>query len=156
MIKIIASRRRRSSGDGRVCSVPRGRSLTIGWSCAIYTHTPARESSTNFQQYYFVIHVCSTNWLGHGHGCKWHSSRITISIVIVSSSTMNIIVNSSSSSSGSSSSGSSCSSSNNNNNSSSSSSRIVQAAVGVPVLLPDANACWVALSGGTTCLTLLD
>ena len=43
-------------------------------SCAIYTHTPARTSSTNFQLYYFVIHVCSTNWLGHGHGYKWHSS----------------------------------------------------------------------------------
>ena len=43
-------------------------------SCAIYTHTPARRSSTNFQQYYFVIQICSTNWLGHGHGYKWHSS----------------------------------------------------------------------------------
>ena len=43
-------------------------------SCAIYTHTPARKSSTNFQLYYFVIQICSTNWLGHGHGYKWHSS----------------------------------------------------------------------------------
>ena len=43
-------------------------------SCAIYTHTPARKSSTNFQLYYFVIQFCSTNWLGHGHGYKWHSS----------------------------------------------------------------------------------
>ena len=45
-------------------------------SCAIYTHTPARKSSTNFQQYYFVIQFRSTNWLGHGHGYKWHSSII--------------------------------------------------------------------------------
>ena len=37
-------------------------------SCAIYIHTPARKSSTNFQLYYFVIQICSTNWLGHGHG----------------------------------------------------------------------------------------
>ena len=44
-------------------------------SCAIYTHTPARKSSTNFQQYYFVIQICSTNWLGHGDGYKWHSSK---------------------------------------------------------------------------------
>ena len=43
-------------------------------SCAIYTHTPARKSSTNFQLYYFAIQICSTNWLGHGHGYKWHSS----------------------------------------------------------------------------------
>ena len=42
-------------------------------SCAIYTHTPAR-NYTNFQLYYFVIQFCSTNWLGHGHGYKWHSS----------------------------------------------------------------------------------
>ena len=43
-------------------------------SCAIYTHTPAQTSSTSFQLYYFVIQFCSTNWLGHGHGYKWHSS----------------------------------------------------------------------------------
>ena len=40
-------------------------------SCAIYTHAPARKSSTNFQLYYFVVQICSTNWLGHGHGYKW-------------------------------------------------------------------------------------
>ena len=49
-------------------------------SCAIYTHTPARTSSTNFQLYYFVIQICSTNWLGHGHGYKWHSSYMCIYI----------------------------------------------------------------------------
>ena len=43
-------------------------------SCAIYTHTPAQTSSTHFQLYYFVIQISSTNWLGHGHGYKWHSS----------------------------------------------------------------------------------
>ena len=43
-------------------------------SCDIHTHTPARKSYTNFQLYYFVIQICSTNWLGHGHGYKWHSS----------------------------------------------------------------------------------
>ena len=51
---------------------------TTNMSCAICTHTPARKSSTNFQQYYFVIQICSTNWLGHGHGYKWHSSVYTI------------------------------------------------------------------------------
>ena len=44
-------------------------------SCAIYTHTPARKSSTNFQLYYFVIQFCSANWPGHGHRYKWHSSK---------------------------------------------------------------------------------
>ena len=52
-------------------------------SCAIYTHTPARTSSTNFQLYYFVIQFCSTNWLGHGHGYKWHSSIMIIVIIIL-------------------------------------------------------------------------
>ena len=42
-------------------------------SCDIHNHTPARKSSTNFQLYYFVIQICSTNWLGHGHGYEWHS-----------------------------------------------------------------------------------
>ena len=42
-------------------------------SCDIHTHTPARKSSTNFQLYYFVIQICYTNWLGHGHGYEWHS-----------------------------------------------------------------------------------
>ena len=46
----------------------------VSLSCAIYTHTTARTSSTNFQLYYFVIHFFSTNRLGHGHGYKWHSS----------------------------------------------------------------------------------
>ena len=50
-------------------------------SCAIYTHTPARKSSTNFQLYYFVIQFCSTNWLGHGHGYKWHSSLTIITTI---------------------------------------------------------------------------
>ena len=48
--------------------------MMIILSCAIYTHTPARKSSTDFQLYYFVVQMCSTNWLGHGHGYKWHSS----------------------------------------------------------------------------------
>ena len=59
-------------------------------SCAIYTHTPARKSSTNFQLYCFVIQICSTNWLGHGHGYKWHSSlsplialALSLSLVVV-------------------------------------------------------------------------
>ena len=59
----------------RVRSLPsRRRTFVVFLSCAIYTHTPARKSSTNFQLYYFVIQICSTNWLGHGHGYKWHSS----------------------------------------------------------------------------------
>ena len=33
-------------------------------SCDIHTDTPARKSSTNFQLYYFVFHICATNWLG--------------------------------------------------------------------------------------------
>ena len=41
----------------------------------IHTHTPARKSSTSSQLYYFVIQMCSANWLGHGHGYKWHSSQ---------------------------------------------------------------------------------
>ena len=45
------------------------------FDCAIYTHTPARKSSTDFQLYYSVIQICSTNWVGHGHGYKWHSSE---------------------------------------------------------------------------------
>ena len=44
-------------------------------SRAIYTHAPARKSSTSFQLYYFAIQICSTNWLGHGHEYKWHSSN---------------------------------------------------------------------------------
>ena len=34
----------------------------------MHTHTPARKKYTNFQLYYFVIHICSANCLGHGHG----------------------------------------------------------------------------------------
>ena len=51
-------------------------------SCAIYTHTPARKSSTNFQLYYFVIQNCSTNWLGHGHG-GLAALRLLYSIMII-------------------------------------------------------------------------
>ena len=43
-------------------------------SCDIPTHTPAQKSSTNFLPYVCVIQVCSTKWLGHGHGYEWHSS----------------------------------------------------------------------------------
>ena len=39
----------------------------------IHTHTPARKSYTNFQLYYFVIQICSTNCLGHRHGHECHS-----------------------------------------------------------------------------------
>ena len=60
------AQRRRRDGERRMALL----------SCAIYTHTPARKSSTNFQLYYFVIQICSTNWLGHGHGYKWHSSPL--------------------------------------------------------------------------------
>ena len=42
-------------------------------SCDNHTHTPARKSYTNFQLYYFVIQISSTNRLGHGHGYEWHS-----------------------------------------------------------------------------------
>ena len=42
-------------------------------SCDIHTHTPARKSPTNFQLYYVVIQLCSTNCLGHGHGYECHS-----------------------------------------------------------------------------------
>ena len=42
-------------------------------SCDIHTHTPALKSSTNFQLYYFVMRIYSTNWLGHGYGYEWHS-----------------------------------------------------------------------------------
>ena len=61
--------------------------MIIIMSCAIYTHTLARKSSTNFQLYYFAIRVCSTSWLGHGHGYKRHSSYYyyyhDISIIII-------------------------------------------------------------------------
>ena len=47
-------------------------------SCAIHTviHTPARKSYANFQLDYFVMQLCSTNCLGHGHrhGYECHSS----------------------------------------------------------------------------------
>ena len=42
-------------------------------SCDIYTHTPARKSSTNLQLYYYVVQIYYTNWLGRGHGYEWHS-----------------------------------------------------------------------------------
>ena len=42
----------------------------------------ARGSSTNFQLYYFVIQICSTNWLGHGHGYKWHSSYSSVGALV--------------------------------------------------------------------------
>ena len=38
-----------------------------------YTHTPARKCYTNFQLYYFVIQMCYTNCIGHGHGYECHS-----------------------------------------------------------------------------------
>ena len=42
-------------------------------SCDIHTRTPARASYTNFQLYYVVIQICSTNCLRHGHGYECHS-----------------------------------------------------------------------------------
>ena len=59
------------------CPATRTPADTMGrGSRAIYTHTPARKSSTNFQLYCFVIQICSTSWLGHGRGYKWHSSTM--------------------------------------------------------------------------------
>ena len=40
----------------------------------LFAHTPAQRSSTSFILYPFAIWTFSTNWLGHGHGCEWHSS----------------------------------------------------------------------------------
>ena len=42
-------------------------------SCDIHAQTPAQTSSTTFQLYYFVTHICSTNCLGHGRGYECHS-----------------------------------------------------------------------------------
>ena len=44
-----------------------------GLSCDIHTHTPAQKSSTSFILYPSVSY---TDWLGHGHGYEWHSSRL--------------------------------------------------------------------------------
>ena len=44
-------------------------------SCDTHTHTPARESYTNCEPYYSVIHNCCTKYLGQGHGYDRHSSR---------------------------------------------------------------------------------
>ena len=46
---------------------------TVSMSCDIYTHTPAKKSSTNFLLCQFIIRKCSTNRLGHGHGYELHS-----------------------------------------------------------------------------------
>ena len=45
-------------------------------SCDIYTHSPAPTSSTNFLLYPFVLHIRSTNCLGHGHGYDYHPSEM--------------------------------------------------------------------------------
>ena len=39
----------------------------------IHTHTPDRNSSTGFLLCSLVLHSCSTNYLGHGHGSECHS-----------------------------------------------------------------------------------
>ena len=41
----------------------------------INTHAPAKTSYTNFQLYYFAIHICYTNRLEHGQGYERHSSE---------------------------------------------------------------------------------
>ena len=45
-------------------------------SCDIHTHTPAKHSSTNILMNQFLIHLCVTNRLGHGHGYECHSPRM--------------------------------------------------------------------------------
>ena len=45
-----------------------------GTSCDIHTNTPTQKCYTNIILYPFVILICSTNWLGHGHGYEWRSS----------------------------------------------------------------------------------
>ena len=42
-------------------------------SCDIYTHTPAKKSSTNFRLYPFLLQTYYTNRVGHGHGYECHS-----------------------------------------------------------------------------------
>ena len=46
------------------------------YSCDIHTHTPPQKSSTDFLLHPFVVRTCYTNWLGHGPGYEWHSSRV--------------------------------------------------------------------------------
>ena len=61
----------------KVGSVGRGRGREPTLSCNIHTQTPARKSYTNLQLYYFVIQICSTNCVGHGHGYECHSSHLS-------------------------------------------------------------------------------
>ena len=45
-------------------------------SCHIHTHTPALKSYTSFLLHPFVLHLCSTDCLRHGHGYECHSPFI--------------------------------------------------------------------------------
>lgn len=53
-----------SSAAGRAS----GPGTQTGMSCDRNTHTPAKQSSTNFIQYPVALQNCPTSCLGHGHG----------------------------------------------------------------------------------------
>ena len=43
--------------------------------CHLYPY-PCPKKFYKLPAILFVIQICSTNWLGHGHGYKWHSSPV--------------------------------------------------------------------------------
>ena len=62
-----------STGLTLLLGVARGRCFVVASSCDVHTHTPAKASSTNFLLYPFVLHISSTDCLGHWHGYAYHS-----------------------------------------------------------------------------------